>query len=329
MDFNNKTLLVIGLGTTGLAVCDFALKRGAHLIGLDDSPKQMLGLKVESLQEKGIPVFSSNEGAMLEWEKIDLVILSPGIPLDHKMVQEAQRRKIRVTGELELASTFSRSPVVAITGTNGKSTTTELTGAIFREAGVKVAVGGNLGTPWVTLIDQEPSPDWTILEVSSFQLETIQTFQPKISALLNITEDHFERHGTMGAYIDAKTRITMNQTEEDAVVYNANDAPIVGALQNIKPRRIPFSSTEHVKGIFWSTEETLESVISGSKRTYDLTRATLKGLHNIENMMASIAIADRAGVDQAPIQRALEAFKALPNRLEFVRVLKGVRYFDD
>ena len=215
------------------------------------------------------------------------MVLSPGVSLDHKIAQEARRREIKVTGELEIASHFSTSPIVAITGTNGKSTTTELTGAIFKEAGLKVSVGGNLGTPWVTLIDQDPNPQWTILEVSSFQLETIDNFHPKISALLNITDDHFERHGTMEGYIAAKARITLNQSEKDAVVYNANDAHVLSALERSRPRRIPFSSTEHVKGIFWASDESLESIVSASARTYDLNRATLKGLHNIENMMAS------------------------------------------
>jgi len=329
MDLQNKTLLIVGLGTTGLAVCDFARRRGAHLIGLDDAPKKMLGPRVEILQENGTPVFSTNEAGMLEWRRIDLVVLSPGVPLSHKVVLEARRRGIPVTGELELASQFSQSPVIAITGTNGKSTTTELTGEIFREMGLKVSVGGNLGTPWVTLIDQDPDPAWTILEVSSFQLETIESFHPKFSALLNITEDHYERHGDMDGYLAAKARITLNQTDEDAVIYNANDVHVLRALEGAKARKIPFSSTEHVRGIYWAREDSLESVLSGTPRTYYLNKVSLKGLHNIENMMAAIALAELAGLSPPSIQTALEDFKALPHRLQLVRDFNGVRYFDD
>ncbi|MFO1518091.1 MAG: UDP-N-acetylmuramoyl-L-alanine--D-glutamate ligase [bacterium] len=330
MNLKDQHLLVIGLGTTGLAVMDFALKRGAQVTGVDDAPREFWGVKVEPFEAKGALLYSTAQSDRIDWGKIELVILSPGIPLNHPVVEEAKKRKLEIMGEIELASRFTQSPVIGITGTNGKSTTTELLGAFLREDGKNVAVGGNLGTPWVTLIDQNPSPEWTVLELSSFQLETIQTFHPKISMILNITDDHFERHGTMDAYIAAKARITENQTEEDFLIFNANDVHVLRAIEKEKAKKIPFSSTEHVKGgIFWDTRDKLESAVSGEKRNFSLAKATLQGLHNIENMMAAIAGAQLAGVDPTVIQRVLESFKALPHRLEFVREIDGVRYFDD
>jgi UDP-N-acetylmuramoylalanine--D-glutamate ligase len=334
MNLKNKTILIVGLGTTGVAVREFAQKRGAHPIGYDDDP-----------QKKGI------EFDQISWKELNLLVLSPGIPLDHPVVKRAKQENIPITGELELASQFSNSPVIAITGTNGKSTTTELVGEIFRQANLNVSVGGNLGTPWVRLIDENPHPEWTILEVSSFQLETIETFHPKISVLLNITDDHFERHGNLDAYIEAKARIFLNQVgtrfkgslspspqpspvegegeREDTLIYNANDVHVLRAMEKAGCKRVPFSSTEHVKGIFWDEKDLIRSVVSGMERVYSLQKVSLTGLHNIENMMAAIASSELAGISQEAIQKGLEAFKALPHRLEFVRELGGVCYFDD
>lgn len=328
-DLSGKTILVLGLGTTGIAVCEFLLKRNVHVIAVDDLPLSLLNPKTDRLQQQGVKVFSQSEEFSLPWDKISLLILSPGIPLGHLLVLEAKRRKISVTGELEFASQFSSSRVIAITGTNGKSTTTELVGALFKNAGFNIALGGNLGTPWLTLIDENPNPDWTILEVSSYQLETVETFHPNISMILNITDDHFERHKNMAGYIAAKALIWKNQNEKDSLIYNANDVHVLKAIEGAHCRKVPFSSTEHVKGIYWDTEVQLHSEVSGSVKNYSLQNASLKGLHNIENMMAAIAAAELAGISPEVIEKTLENFKALPHRLEFVRELNGVRYFDD
>lgn len=328
-DLSGKTILVLGLGTTGLAVCEFLLKQKASIIAVDDLPLSLLNPKADKLQTQGIKILSQSEEFSVPWDKISLVILSPGIPLDHLLVGEAKRRNIPVTGELEFASQFSQSPIVAITGTNGKSTTTELTGAIFKNAGLNIALGGNLGTPWLELVQKNPNPDWTILEVSSFQLETIQNFHPKISMILNITDDHFERHQNMAGYIAAKALIWKNQNEQDFLIYNANDVHVLKAVEGAKCKKIPFSSTEHVKGIYWEDEHLLRSHVSGFERDYSIEKATLKGLHNIENMMAAIAAAELAGISQDLIEKSLLEFKALAHRLELVREHEGVKYYDD
>ncbi len=329
MNLQNKTILVVGLGITGIAVCRFALKRGAKIIGVDDAPQTLLSPAVDEMRQKGIPIFSTHEILELNWKDIQLVVLSPGIALEHPLVQKAQQNKIPLVGEIELASSFSSSPLIAVTGTNGKSTTTELIGALLKQAGKSVSVGGNLGTPWVTLIDENPKSDWTVLEVSSFQLETIRTFHPKISVFLNITDDHFERHQNMQAYAAAKSKIFLNQTPDDFLIYNANDIQVLKSLEGLKAHKIPFSSTEHVKGIFWEGEKTIGSQVKNGSQVYSLEKVSLPGLHNIENMMAAIAVAELAGVSPENIQKGLENFKSLPHRLEFVRELGGVRYFDD
>jgi UDP-N-acetylmuramoylalanine--D-glutamate ligase len=329
MELKNKTILVLGLGTTGVAVSKFAARRGAQVIGVDDAPRALLGPKVDGLVEKGVVFFAGDETQVIPWERLDQVVMSPGVPLDHLLARKAMEQNIPVIGEIELAFRFCQSPILAITGTNGKSTTTELAGALFREGGLQVSVGGNLGTPWVSLIDRDPKPDWTILEVSSFQLESIEKFRPHIAVLLNITEDHFERHRTMEAYSAAKARIFLNQGREDFFIYNDDDAHVLNVMENLPSRPIPFSSAKHVKGIYWETETTLESVVSGVPRRYSLAEAPLKGLHNIENMMAAVAAAELAGVSESAIQNGLNRFKPLPHRLEWVRELDGVRYYDD
>lgn len=328
-NLKNKTILVLGLGSTGIALCEFLLNRGASVVAVDDLPKSLLPPKTETLALRGVKIFSHSDEFQIEWAKVSLLIVSPGISQDHILIQEAKRKKIPVTGELEFAFGFSKGQVLAITGTNGKSTTTELTGAIFKNAALKIALGGNLGTPWIKLIEDHPNPDWNILEVSSYQLETIEKFHPKISMILNITDDHFERHKNMEGYLSAKSLIWKNQNEEDFLIYNANDVHVLKALEGAKCKKIPFSSTEHVNGIYWDTEETLRSQVSGTEKIYSLEKAILKGLHNIENMMASIAAAELAGISQEIIQKTLEEFKALPHRLEFVKELEGVKYFDD
>src|SRR5262245_18428675 len=261
MDLQSKTLLVLGLGTTGVAVSRFAARRGAQVIGVDDAPRVLLGPRVDGLAEKGVVFFAGDETQVIPWEKLDLVVMSPGVPLDHPLARKAAEQNIPVIGEIELAFRCSASPVVAVTGTNGKSTTTELIGALFREGGLQVSEGGNLGTPWVSLIDRDPNPDWTIHEVSSFQLESIETFRPHIAVLLNITEDHYERHGTMVAYSAAKARIFMNQGREYFFIYNDDDAHVLSVMENLPSRAIPFSSAKHVKGIYWETETSLESSV--------------------------------------------------------------------
>ncbi len=167
------------------------------------------------------------------------------------------------------------------------------------------------------------------MEVSSYQLETTENFHPHISLILNITDDHFERHKNMAGYIAAKAKIWKNQTDKDFLIYNPNDVHVLKAVEGATCQKIPFSSTEHVKGIYWDTTESLVSQISGTSRSYCLKNASLKGLHNIENMMAAIAVAEIAGIPHEIIEKTLQEFKALPHRLEFVREFDGVQYYDD
>jgi len=329
MELKDKTILVLGLGATGLAACDFLLERGARVIGVDDLPQSLLSPKAEALRARGLRLFSHSEEFQVDWASLSLLLLSPGVPPSHLLAAEARRRGIPVSGELEFASRFSKAPILAITGTNGKSTTTELCGALFKKAGYNIALGGNLGTPWLKLIQENPRPDWNILEVSSYQLESIERFHPKISMILNITDDHFERHGDMAGYIEAKAKIWKNQGADDALIYNANDVHVLKAIEGARCRKIPFSSSEHVKGIYWDTEDRLISHVSGQERVFSLAKASLKGLHNIENMMAAIAAAELAAIAPEIIEKGLEEFKALPHRLEFVRDLEGVKYYDD
>ncbi len=329
MNLHSQNIVVVGLGKTGYALCEFLLKNKARVFAVDDLPREMMGPNWQVLFDRGVEFFTTDDAHFIPWKEIQLCILSPGLSLEHPVVSLAQSFSVKITGELEFASQFTQAPILAITGTNGKSTTTELVGQILKNSGLQVEVGGNLGEPWISMIDRNPKPDWFVLEVSSYQLETIQNFHPHLAALLNITDDHFERHHNMAGYVAAKAKIGFNQNENDFLIYNANDVHVLKALEGQKAQKIPFSSTQTVKGIYWKSEKEIASELSGKEVVYSLKNASLHGLHNIENMMAAIALAELAKIPSPVIQSTLENFKALPHRLEWVREVKEVDYYDD
>ncbi len=329
MDLQNQNIVVLGLGKTGHALCEFLLQKRARVFAVDDLPREMMGPNWEAVFNQGVEFFTTDDAHFIPWKEIRFCLVSPGVSLKHPVISLAASFNIEITGELEFANQFTKAPVIAITGTNGKSTTTELVGQILKNAGLCVEVGGNLGEPWISMIARNPNPDWFVLEVSSYQLETTQTFHPHIAALLNITDDHFERHGDIQGYTAAKARIGMNQNSKDFLVYNANDVHVLRALETQQAKKIPFSSTQTVNGIFWKSEKEIFSEVSGKEVLYSLEKASLQGLHNIENMMAAIAMAELAKVSSSFIQSTLESFKALPHRLEWVREFNEVDYYDD
>ena len=331
MDLKNKRVLVVGLGKSGLAAALFLRDRGARVTVSDTRSAAALAKDIPALLEAGIMVESGGHG-LLTFRRQDLIVVSPGVPLDTPEVAQAISFGLTVIGELELASRFLEGKVVAITGSNGKTTTTTLVGRIFADAGLPTLVGGNIGLPVIELIPESKPETWSVLEVSSFQLETTVEFRPNIALVLNITPDHLDRHHTFEAYAAAKAMITAQQTPDDFLVLNAEDVPtqMVAAKTRAQifwfsgVRRIKQGAFVHGESIFWLAKEggTPEPVLP-------VAEITLRGAHNVENVLAAVCAAKLAGIASESIRASVAAFHAVEHRLEPVRTLRGVTYYND
>jgi len=331
MELRTKRVLVVGLGKSGLAAALFLRDRGARVTVSDTRSAAALGDQIPALLEAGIMVEAGGHG-LLTFRRQDLIVVSPGVPLDTPEVKQAAQFGLPVIGELELASRFLRGDVVAITGSNGKTTTTTLIGEIFKDAGLTTQVGGNIGLPVIELIAGSAAETWNVLEVSSFQLETTVEFKPKIALVLNITPDHLDRHKTFEAYRAAKAKITANQGPEDFLVLNAEDVASQGVAAKTRAkiywfsgaRRIKQGAFVHGESVFFVGEEggTPEPVLP-------VAEIPLKGEHNVENVLAAVCAARLAGIASEAIRRTVAAFHAVEHRLELVRTVRGVEYYND
>ncbi|HVO93696.1 MAG TPA: UDP-N-acetylmuramoyl-L-alanine--D-glutamate ligase, partial [Terriglobales bacterium] len=314
-----------GLARTGQACARFLAGQGANVWVSDLRGEQELKAELQGLS--GLPIGYRLGGEDQRWlAGIDYVIPSPGVAMDNALLKEATARRIPVLSEIELACRFFRAPLVAITGTNGKSTTTTLIGAMLKAQGKEVFLGGNLGAPFIGAVAEEW--DWGVLEISSFQLEWVAEFRPRVALLLNITEDHLDRYATFADYAGAKARIFAAQSPHDTAILNRDD-PLVWALrERLKARVISFGFAEVGKGVFARADEIVWRDGATEER-FSLVHAKLQGVHNVENMMAATAAAKCAGVGQPVIQKVLQDFAGLEHRLEFIREKDGVRYYND
>ncbi len=331
MDLKNKRVLVVGLGKSGIAAAIFLRKQGARVTVSDTRSAAALAKEIPALLEAGIMVESGGHG-LLTFRRQDLIVVSPGVPLETPEVKQVIGFGVPVIGELELASRFLKGRVVAITGSNGKTTTTTLIGKIFAEGGLQALVGGNIGTPVIDLIPESTNETVSVLEVSSFQLETIAEFRPWIALVLNITPDHLDRHGSFENYAAAKTRITENQQPEDFLILNAEDKPTQMVAAKTKAQIYWFSSRRPIKqGAFVYGESIVFIPREGGKTEpiMPVAEIPLKGSHNVENVLAAVCAARLAGVPAEKIRASVASFKAVEHRLELVRELAGVEYYND
>ncbi len=336
MELKNKRALVVGLGKSGMAAALFLKERGARVTVSDTRSARELATQIPALLEAGIMVESGGHG-LLTFRRQDLIVVSPGVPLDTPEVAQALALGLPVIGELELASRFLVGHVVAITGSNGKTTTTTLTGEIFAGAGLPTLVGGNIGLPVIELVAASTSESWDILEVSSFQLETVEQFRPKIAMVLNITPDHLDRHKTFDRYAAAKARITACQTAEDFLVLNAEDkAAQMVAAQTVSGRSRAqifwFSNARQIKqGAFVHGESVFFLAREGGKPEpiLPLAEIPLRGAHNVENVLAAVCAARLAGIAAESIRKSVAGFRAVEHRLELVRTLAGIEFYND
>jgi UDP-N-acetylmuramoylalanine--D-glutamate ligase len=330
MELKNKRVLVVGLGKSGIAAARFLKARGAQVTVSDIRPAGLIA-ELPALLDAGIMVETGSHG-LLTFRRQDLIVVSPGVPSNTPELATVRTFGIPIIGELELGSEFLQGQIVAITGSNGKTTTTTLIGEILKASGKATLVGGNIGRPVVDMVAESTAESWSVLEVSSFQLETIQTFKPRIAVVLNITPDHLDRHGSFEAYAAAKTRITENQTADDFLVLNAEDEPTKLVAAKTKAQIYWFSPRRQVKqGAFVHGESIFFRAKEGgdAEPIMPVAEIPLAGAHNVENVLAAVCAARLAGVEPHVIREAVAAFHAVEHRLEFVRELSGVRWFND
>lgn len=331
MDLKGKKVLVVGLGKSGLAAALFLRRRGAQVTVSDVRSAEALAKDIPALLEEGINVEAGGHG-LLTFRKQDLIVVSPGVPLDTAELVQARSIGRPIIGELELAARFLQGKALAITGSNGKTTTTTLVGEILKDAGLQTLVGGNIGVPVVALIDESTPETWSVLEVSSFQLESTEEFHPEIAVILNITPDHLDRHGTLENYALAKERIFARQTAEDFLVLNTDNARAAETAKRAKSKVYWFSLEQRVEQGAWV--ESGQVVFRAAKGApvetiLPLANIPLKGAHNVENILAAVCATRLAGVHAASIRQAIERFHAVEHRLEYVATIKGVEYYND
>jgi UDP-N-acetylmuramoylalanine--D-glutamate ligase len=328
-DLKGKNVLVVGLGKSGVASALFLEARGARVTVSDARRQQQLQDQIPALLDKGITVETGKHGERT-FQNQDLIVVSPGVPIDLAQLARARRAGTPVIGEIELAARFLQGEIVAITGSNGKTTTTALTGEVIAAGGSKTLVGGNIGTPAISFVEQSTADTWVVLEISSFQLETIESFRPRISAILNLSSDHLDRHGSMANYFAAKARIFENQTAGDFAVLNADDEPTAGLASGLRPGVYWFSRKRAVeRGAFVRGGQILFRDERGERAVMACGEITLKGAHNLENVLAAVVMGSLAGVEAARIRTAVKDFKAVEHRLEFVATIAGVDYYND
>lgn len=329
MELKGKRVLVVGLGKSGVASALFLKSHGAQVTVSDAKAEDELRDHIPVLLDQGITVETGGHGERT-FRGQDLIVVSPGVPVDAPPLAQARALGETVIGEIELAAQFLPGPIVAITGSNGKTTTTTLVGEITRAGGFPTLVGGNIGTPAISLVSEATPETVTVLEVSSFQLETIQSFRPKVAVILNITPDHLDRHRTFKAYADAKARIFENQQASDFAVLNADDPTCAEMGSRTKASVFWFSRKRKLEqGTCVSSGQIFFCNGKDQRQVMPVSEIPLKGSHNLENVLAGICAGVLMGCDPERIRSAVRAFKAVEHRLEFVATIRGVQYFND
>ena len=332
-----ERVLVIGLGRSGLASCAVLRQRGATVFATDEKPREALAGVVADLERDGVRFVEPAELDALARE-LTSVVLSPGVPVNGDLVRRMQAARIPVYSEIEVAYRISKAPMVAITGTKGKTTTTALVGDIFRRAGTTTRVGGNIGNALINETVDAKAEDWVIAEVSSFQLESIRSFKPRIATILNLSPDHLDRYHSMDEYAEAKFRVFANQGPGDTFVGNLDDA-IVGELaEGESAKRIPCRAwwfalaPRRMTTVYVRHDRITFAPPTGDPRPVEImpvSEIPLLGRHNVSNVLAAVAIGLAADLDREAIREAVRDFHPLPHRLQRVAVQDGVTYVDD
>ena len=321
----NKNITVVGMGLTGIASANFLVSKKARVTLIDSKPRSKLEKDIRSLNSQIRTLFECSEIPL----NSELIVLSPGVNINSPFLVKANKQGVPVISEIELASRFTQTPIIAVTGTNGKSTVTTLIGDILKQAGKRVVVGGNLGRPFIDLLRVE-NVDYFVLEISTFQLEGIKSFRPHIAIILNITPDHLDRHKNFKEYSDLKGKISAFQTEEDTLILNKDDEHVLKQAIHSKAKKVFFSMTQKVaKGTFLEGNFITSSFNEKEKHflSVDGLRPPLK--FQIENILGAVAVTSLLNVTKDDVANVATNFKGLDHRIELVRTVHGVDFVND
>ncbi|MGI9534930.1 MAG: UDP-N-acetylmuramoyl-L-alanine--D-glutamate ligase [Thermodesulfobacteriota bacterium] len=323
MDIKNKKYLVVGLGKTGIETIRFMNDKNLDVRGSDISSADKLPAEINDLYDSGVKFeLGSHSDDYLNW--CDEIVLSPGVSLNSPFISKAVGLNKKIISEIELASRFIEQPIIAITGTNGKTTTTSLIGQILSSSGYRVFIGGNIGTPLISIAGHSSDYDFIVLETSSFQLQAIDKFKPFISVFLNISPNHLDHHKDFSEYLISKTNIFRNQTEDDWAIINTTDQLIKNHVSGIKARTILFGKNESN-----NLSVTGNNLISFRNELFNLNGLKLKGDHNLENAMCAVAVAKLTGCENETIEDTIKNFEPLPHRIEYIGNHLGLDVYND
>lgn len=328
-DFTAERALVVGLARSGVAAVELLLELGVPVVASDLRPASELEIDVDDWERRGVSLSLGEQGEGL-LAGVDLVIASPGVPSDAPIIEAARASGRRVIGELELAYQVFEGTWIGVTGTNGKTTTTALTGHLVRSAGLSVAVGGNIGDAISAELPALPDDGIVVAEVSSFQLDATERFRPHVAVLLNVTPDHLDRYDSMEGYVASKRRIFANQTAEDSAVLNIDDPIVHESRRGLAARVISVSAVEEPEGGVFVRDGMIVSGVSGQEEVVAPVRSLrIRGAHNVQNALAAVAAATAVGIDADAAGRALSTFEPLEHRMEPVAEIGGVAYVND
>ena len=328
--FMAKRAMVLGLARSGIAVSDLLLARGWEVLACDSKERDKFAGALDGIEARGAKLCLGEKEPQRLLEGVDMLVVSPGIPIDHPAMVRARELGVEVVGEIEYAYRESKGMLTAVTGTNGKTTTVTLLGEIFQNAGKRTHVVGNIGIPYSGAVLEMKTGDVTVCEISSFMMETSSQFHPHVSAVLNISEDHLNRHGTMENYIALKERIFENEGPDDFVVLNWDDPATRDMAKRTKAQVIWFSVKEEPTfGAFVRDGVIVYGAGEDAKPVCPASEVNIPGQHNLQNALAATAVATAAGVPAPVIRHTLRTFQGVEHRIEFVRELDGVRFIND
>ena len=330
MDVAGKKVLVMGAGRSGVASARFLAARGSVVALNDRKPLEEWTPEAQALKAEGVGCIAGDVPSWL-LDQIEMVVISPGVPTASIPARYAERAGAEVIGEVELAYRYLRGRIVAITGTNGKTTTTTLIGELLKDAGFHVQVGGNIGTPLISMIDASRDDGWVVVELSSFQLETIVDFHPTVALALNVTPNHMDRYERLTDYAAAKHRIFRNQTPHDVAVLNADDEIVSTWAQGLRAHVTLFSVRRELdEGLFLRRgRELVSRTVEGERVLVRRDELQLRGLHNVENVLAALAAGLACGARPASMRETLRRFRPVEHRLEHVAEIGGVKFYND
>jgi UDP-N-acetylmuramoylalanine--D-glutamate ligase len=329
LEVAGKKVLIIGAARSGIACAKFLATQGAVVALNDQKPFEKWSVEAQALKNLGIGCVSGDVPGWL-LDNIDLVVVSPGVPSKGIPIRYADRAGAEVIGEVELASRYLKGRIVGITGSNGKTTTTALIGQLLKDSGLTVQVGGNIGTPLISLVESSSDEGWTVVELSSFQLETIKDFHPTVAAVLNVTPNHMDRYESLTDYAAAKHRIFMNQTPSDVAVLNADDEIVSSWAKGLRAHVVEFSVTHELpEGFFLRGDDLVSCTPSGEKVLVQRDEMSLRGRHNVENTLAALACGLACGANPDSMRETIRRFQPVEHRLEFVREIGGVKFYND